>query len=61
MINQNREKCKSVEKNIRNLVMLNIIIFIVNALETVHRQLNNFNSFGRNKDSSINQVKATKI
>lgn len=65
MMDQITEKCESVElrKKILTLgddVTLDKIIFEANALETVHRQLSNFDSLGSHKDLSINRIEATK-
>lgn len=65
MMDQITEKCESVELRKKILtfgddVTLDKIIFEANALETVHRQLSNFDSLGSHKDLSINRIEATK-
>ncbi|KAG7302949.1 hypothetical protein JYU34_012943 [Plutella xylostella] len=65
MIDQITEKCDSVElrKKILTLgddVTLDKIISEANALETVQRQLNNFDTIKPNRDLPVNQVGMTK-
>ncbi|CAG9137613.1 unnamed protein product, partial [Plutella xylostella] len=65
MIDQITEKCDSVElrKKILTLgddVTLDKIISEANALETVQRQLNNFDAIKPNRDLPVNQVGMTK-
>lgn len=61
LIDQITEKCESIELRKKILTMgdevtLDKIISEANSLETVHRQLNNFDSIAPNKQLSINQV-----
>lgn len=65
LIDQVTEKCDSVDlrKKILTLgddVTLDKIISEANALETVQRQLNNFDTLRPNRDLSVNQVGVTK-
>lgn len=65
LIDQITEKCESVELRKRILtfgddVTLDKIISEANSLETVNRQLTNFDTFTSNKDLPINQVGSIK-